>query len=286
MENTKDNKKAANKKLFITVGAFIGVIVVVLCILVVFKKNQENKQNNIPTETTEAAMTEIVDESTTTFKTTDLTKPDLEEYNWPREELDKIDAFVTGTYYIDCTIRTDETDTDQNQSMKLAKRGKNFQMETELDGMSMSVMLLNSKFYMVNSKKAQYLAIDKNLLDTMGIDTAEITQEFDTLDFSKFNFTSVKRELSELDDEDCSKYILTVDDSENIIFYLVNGDIKKIEMADVDGEVGCIIDVNDFDMTVPKNMLTLNGLYPTTMMGFVTGLGITVDDPEALEELE
>jgi hypothetical protein len=210
-------------------------------------------------------------EQTTKLKTNELTTAKNTKIN--SGEVKQIEAFISGNYYINASIDSE----GESTNLKMSKKGENFEMGVNEEGVSLSIMYLNGTFYLKNPSKKQYTALTQDVMDSIGIDTSEFAGELKQIDFSGYKFTSVARSTGTLNNKSCVIYNYTVSTGDHILFYLIDNNIKRIVVKPSDGSDSLIINVNSFSTTIPSDQLTVSGFEETDLFTFASGMGIDSD---------
>ena len=99
------------------------------------------------------------------------------------------------------------------------------------------------------------------------LDMSELSEITDVLDLSAYNFNNYEESQVDFEGQtaNCYKYF---SEDISIHFYFVENELRQVDYGDADGVVTTSITVNEFSPTVPSEMLSLNGLKPSTIFDF------------------
>lgn len=257
------NSLSANKKIFITIGSF-ALIVVLLAVglKLVGSKNSSEE----PVETTTAFMGYVEDVETveeTVTEPVSATIPDL-TVDVSEKVSAAIIAYMSGQYYIDGYM-TDGAGavTDVN----IAISGKDFYTSTEMEGMSVSILYKGGKIYFINNEQKKYIEFSDLMLDTYDVDFSELEDISEYLNLTKYNFTGFERyyDTENFENADCFKYY---NDEMTVIFYFVDEELRRVDMGNGEGVINSVMNVDEFLPEVPESMMSLSGLSRSSLLGF------------------
>lgn len=265
---------SANKKILISVLAFVLIIAAIVGVLLVLGGNGKKTPNPDNSEPNTAGFVHDADNTDNSDNTNETTEP--VSYTLPTTspamntnnsdfaaQSAIIEAYISGNYYISAVIDAD----GERMNMDMALRGKDFQTTVDMDGQALTIIYMNNGIYLVDENSKKYIEFSQTLLAMSGIDLSELSQMTEELDLSKYNFTGMDISQTELNGytADCYTYY-TADSS--IFFYFVGTELKRIDYGDADGNIGITMDVYQFSPTYPANMFNLSGLTKTTLLDF------------------
>ena len=175
-------------------------------------------------------------------------------------------AYTSGTYYLSGAIYSDGAVTP----IELAMSGKNFYTTSEMEGMTLGVMYLNSKVYFINKDEKKYLdfeAVAKLMGVDMGFDMSELDSISESMDMSQYNFTDLEKTDVEINGEPgvCYRFY---NEELALYFYFSNDQVRQIDFGSASGEISMSTVVYEFLPEVPDGMLSLKGLTMSTMFDF------------------
>ncbi len=259
---------SSNKKILITIAAFIVVLGVFVCILLVAGSSSSDTKNgttsnmNYESASIEYNSDDYIQEYTTHEITT------VEQMNVSSitlEEVQAMNAYIYGQYYLDAVMYEDNTPTE----LKLAISGKNFQTSMEVEGMNVSIMYLNGNVYFVDNTTNVYLALTDLLMNSMDVDLSEMEEITQYLSLESFNFTDFTEGKAEINGVTANSYRYS-NETDSVTFYFVDNELKQIDYGDAYGNPVTTLQVNDFSSQIPSGMLTLSGLRGTNVTEFFT----------------
>lgn len=263
------NGLSANKKIIISVVAFVAVMGIIVGALIFMSREKEPEN---PTEQEHEQVqsnlfvedTDYYNEGTTSAE---VTMSPAMNFNIDADEGAIIEAFISGNYYISMV----DYSSGNAAEMQLAIRGYDIQMAMDMNGMKMDIMILNDNIYLVNSKEKKY--IDFNSLMTMmgestdSIDFTEMREIADMLNVSEYQFQGVEHTDTYLNGSAASYYRCYTNEFE-LCFWFVSGELRQVDFASVGGEDKTSIEIKEFSPTIPSGMLTLIGLQRSNLFDF------------------
>lgn len=262
---------SANKKILLTVVAFILVIAALVGVLLITDSNSGKTENEPTTAGTLLNLPTVASESNTgenassafsqSVSTTSASSSAANTSSMTEMQQQCVQAFLSSNYYISASFVTDGASSD----MDMAVRGKDFQATIESDGMVLTVMIIDSKVYFVNNSTRTYFEMSKTLLSTMGFNIEDLQEIQNEIDFSGYVFTSVDKTTEELDGTtvECFKYY---NDQIAVTFKFDGNELKRIVFSDAQGNAASTMVVRDYTPYVPTGMLTLSGLQKSRNM--------------------
>lgn len=237
----------------------------------------ERPTQNTPTTDETTTEEPTTDETTTEEPTTDetTTEPEKETGTVVDEYPEAIDIFLSGKFYLDSRI-----DADNQNSLKIATKGKNYEFISELDGIEISIMFYNNKLHFkhVNAKgEKSYTVFDDEAIKQIESLTGEKFElNFDDV-LKNFEFGEIKVNGSPVltqgyyEGEECDIYTFETDTG-SIEFRFVDDDIKYISTFDEDGTESTVIHVNELSSKIPSTMLSTRGYTKKNILAFMTSI--------------
>ena len=237
----------------------------------------ERPTQNTPTTDETTTEEPTTDETTTEEPTTDetTTEPEKETGTVVDEYPEAIDIFLSGKFYLDSRI-----DADNQNSLKIATKGKNYEFISELDGVEISIMFYNNKLHFkhVNAKgEKSYTVFDDEAIKQIESLTGEKFElNFDDI-LENFEFGEIKVNGSPVltkgyyEGEECDIYTFGTDTG-SIEFRFVDDDIKYISTFDEDGTESTVIHVNELSSKIPSTMLSTRGYTKKNILAFMTSI--------------
>ena len=274
---------SGNKKILISVGAFVIVLLLLVAGLAILKKNGGDEK---PPETTTRAEIPIVQEEKTHSEYETNTQPvtntqpattvpvtneqttavPVTEVQMSDAEARQINAFISGEYYISSTMIADGTSND----IDIAIRGSDFYTTVDMDGMKMGIMFLNDNIYIINKDQKKYIDFNSIAMMTgnqLDFDMDELKEVAAVFDLSVYNFKEFDQAYVDLDGQTANRYRYYSDEI-SIYFYFVDDVLKKVEHANADGAIATTFVVKEFSPTIPSGMMSLIGLKKSTIFTF------------------
>ncbi|MBR3869685.1 MAG: hypothetical protein IKM66_10275 [Clostridia bacterium] len=256
------NGLSGNKKILISVVGFILVMAVGIGVLLVLSGSNEKQPDELP-DVSSSVSTENFENVSAAVPETDF--PEM-NFIMDASEGEKIQAYISGNYYISAVMNADDVATE----MKFAINGKDFYTTSDIEGMNLGIMFKNEKIYLINNTEKKYIDFD-SIMTMLGgqtdFDMSEITAMTEVLDLSTYNFNDFEQTQVDFNGQTATCYKYYADEI-SIHFYFVEGELRQVDYGDADGVVTTTINVNEFSPTIPSDMLTLNGLRPSTIFDF------------------
>lgn len=259
---------SGNKKILISVIAFVAVIAILTGGLFALK-NSENKPVENTTGSydydaevsTDAVFSEVATSAIVT------TSPAMQGYDIDKDELAIIQAYVSGIYYIDGRMYADNTVSE----LEIALSGHNFHTTMDMEGTEMGIMYLNDDVYIINEAEKKYMSFS-SLMSLVGegadFDMSELKEVAEAMDMTKYNFTDFEayQDTYKSQDSTCYKYSNT---DYSLIFVFTEGELRQIDFGSAEGDVATSVEIDTFLPYIPSGMLTLRGLQLATIFDFV-----------------
>ena len=258
----------SNKKILISILAFIAVIGLITAVLYFLGRENSAEQ---PGQYDEffGNLEYLESEKLTSAEMEN--SPAMDDHKMSDSEMSVIGAFVSGTYYISMV---DMNDPSQTQ-LDMAVSGENFQMGVEIEGIKLDCMLYNDNFYIITSNRKY---VDMNSLASMvgeseAFDTSSMKEVTSMLDVTRYNFKSVKPSDGMVGNTPAICHTFFADDVE-LSFYFVSDELRRISLKSTSGTDVFDIEVKNFQSTIPSGMLTLTGLKKANIIDFMTEIGL------------
>lgn len=268
---------SANKKILISVAAFLLVVAILAGGLFIMGRRSENGSEDssnlhtLPQLEYESNSSEDGSEDRTANSTAQKPQPSAasaaEKDSIFLSQKKTIEAFLSGTFYMSSAMITD----GESKMMNMAIRGKDFQTTMEAEGMTATIMYINSKIYFVNESAKTYIELSNVLMKTLGLDMSDIEGALSEINFSGYEFTNAKKFDAEVDGQkaECFMYYNA---ELSVSFYFIGEDLKKIDFGDAQGHVASTMEVYDFSPVIPTGMLTLSGLTEKNLLTFFSDM--------------
>lgn len=250
-----------NKKILISVVSFVLILAVGIGVLAILGRNKDK-----PDDSDDVTMPAIIDDA----ENVSVAAPDADfpEMNFliNATEGEKIQAYISGNYYISAVMHADGTDTE----MKFATNGSDFYTTSDIEGMNLGILFKNDKIYLINNTEKKYIDLDSIMTmvgGESGLDMSELSEITDVLDLSGYNFNNYEESQVDFEGQtaNCYKYFA---EELSIHFYFIDNELRQVDYGDADGVVTTSITVKEFSPTVPSEMLSLKGLKPSTIFDF------------------
>ncbi len=179
--------------------------------------------------------------------------------------IDKISAFFNGVYYLDGSMVIGNEETP----IEMAMSGSDIEIFTEMEGIDIAMLQLDGKTYLLNPETKKYMELSSTVKKAMGFDDDDFNFEFTNLNFDGANPSTVSKATVNGESAVCYTYI---GESSIVDFYTIDDEIIQIEVADGNGTVSTVLKIDEFDASIPADMLTLKGYSKTTMLSFFSSL--------------
>lgn len=221
------------------------------------KESVSSVLSSAPTGTTKKA--QITPEQhleTTTVKTETPTEP-------ADAALKVINAFFTGTYYID----GDMLNGTEKLPLEMAMNGSDYQIFTEMEGIDICIMNLGGKLYLMAPNDKKYTEVNAALKKMMGINDDMFNFEFTKVKFDAYSPSSVTDAGYKGKKAVCYTY---KDDSTKLDFIAVDNEIKQLTMYTSNGTAETVIIADEFTDKIPSEMFNFKGYSKTNIISFMT----------------
>lgn len=187
------------------------------------------------------------------------------------------DAFIKGVFYFEGTVYTME---NEGMSMKLATdENRNLQLETSVDNVSVTFLLLDSQPYLLDTKSKTYIEVSARLLSILGLDTDsfdEITSFSQSGQGSDDSSTITKQTAVLINGEEglCTEMTGTDEDGKtsSVKLYTIGEHLCQAENFDSDGNMTMQMAFSHFSPDIPSDQLTLSGYTKSTYYAFMQSL--------------
>ena len=254
------NCLSGNKKILISVISFVLILAVGIGVLAILGRN-EKKPDNSNDVTTPA----IVDNENVSVSAPETDFPEM-NFLINATEGEKIQAYISGNYYISAVMHADGTDTE----MKFATNGSDFYTTSDVEGINLGILFKNDKIYLINNNEKKYIDLDSIMTmvgGESGLDMSELSEMTDVLDLSGYNFDNYEESQVDFEGQTAHCYKYFAEDI-SIHFYFVENELRQVDYGDAEGVVTTSITVKEFSPTVPSEMLSLSGLRQSTIFDF------------------
>ncbi len=170
--------------------------------------------------------------------------------------------FTSGKFYIDAVIYTND---EEGMPTVLACDGKNLQANITVSGISLSLLVLDSESYILDTKNKNYMKISASLLTALGMDTNSLS------DISSISGNEVAQDMSNAKETDVTingqagKGVrVESKDGGYTMLYSVGDKLIEADSYDSNGKLTMQIAFNSVSDTIPSDMLTLKGYNQTS----------------------
>lgn len=254
------NGLSGNKKILISVISFVLILAVGIGVLAILGRNEKKPDNS-----NDVTTPEIVDNENVSVSAPETDFPEM-NFLINATEGEKIQAYISGNYYISAVMHSDGADTE----MKFATNGSDFYTTSDVEGINLGILFKNDKIYLINNNEKKYIDLDSIMTmlgGESGLDMSELSEMTDVLDLSGYNFDNYEESQVDFEGQtaNCYKYYA---EELSIHFYFVENELRQVDYGDAEGVVTTSITVKEFSPTVPSEMLSLSGLRPSTIFDF------------------
>ena len=267
------NSLSSNKKILISVGIFAGIMIVLVAMLMILGGNPENENPGNNEEPVYNGNNEyngnfesLTQEDVTSYPVTTSPAMNTQDIRFSEKQAAIMTAYTSGHYYMRGTIVADGVATP----IDLAMSGKNFYTTTEIEGMDLGVMYLNSRVYFINKKEKKYIDL-QTLTSLMGADLGFDMSELDviseSMDMTQYNFQELEKTQVMIGNEEGECYKFYNSDMA-LWLYFANDELRQIDLGSADGTVSTTTVVDEFSPEIPAGVLTLRGLQMSTLFDF------------------
>lgn len=267
------NSLSSNKKILVSVGIFAGVMVILIAMLMILGGNEENETPDYNDELVYNGGDEyngnyevLTQEALSSAPVTTSPAMNTQDIRFSEKQAAIMTAYTSGQYYMKGTIISDGVSTP----VDLAMSGKNFYTTTEIEGMELGVMYLNSRVYFINKKEKKYIDL-QTLTSLMGADLGFDMSELDviseSMDMTQYDFQELEKTSVMIGDEEGECYKFYNSDMA-LWLYFANDELRQIDLGSADGTVNTTTVVDEFSPEIPSGVLTLKGLKMSTILDF------------------
>ncbi len=267
------NSLSSNKKILVSVGIFAGVMVILVAMLMILGGNEENETPDYNDELVYNGGDEyngnyeaLTQEALSSAPVTTSPAMNTQDIRFTEKQAAIMTAYTSGQYYMRGTIISDGSSTP----IDLAMSGKNFYTTTEIEGMQLGVMYLNSRVYFINKNEKKYIDL-QTLTSLMGADLGFDMSELDviseSMDMTQYNFQELEKTSVMIGDEEGECYKFYNSDMA-LWLYFANDELRQIDLGSADGTVNTTTVVDEFSPEIPSGVLTLKGLKMSTILDF------------------
>lgn len=188
-----------------------------------------------------------------------------------------VEAFVSGKFYLEGVVYTEieERGTKKTEVMPLilSQDGKNYQITANYSGISLSMLLLDGKTYIVLPRDNQYAELSESLITMLDLDQG----------LGVNDFQSIAQDSEGVADAAMSQLSVTINGQpglctvyqfSDVIYklYSIGDTLIQIENYDLDGTMTAQIAVDEISAQIPSDQLTLKGLEASTPSSFLKAL--------------
>ncbi len=185
-------------------------------------------------------------------------------------------AFMEGVFYFEGIVYTMD---NEGMQMKMATdANKNLQLETSLDNITITFLILDKQPYLVNKAAKTYIEVNSRLLGILGIDTSSLTEisDFTSQAAETDNDTTMTQTAVLINGEEglCSEIKYKNDDGKQnaVKLYTVGERLCQAENYDENGNMTMQMAFTSFSPEIPSDQLTLAGYSKATYYSFLQAL--------------
>ena len=186
-------------------------------------------------------------------------------------------AFLDGVFYFEGTVFTMD---NEGMEMKMATdANKNLQLETTLEDITITFLILEKQPYLINKKDNTYIEVNSRLLSILGIDTdslTEISNFTSNTNASMDDDTTVTQTAVLINGEEglCTEIGYKTDDGKDnsVKLYTIGEKLCQAENFDEKDNMTMQMAFTTFSPTIPSDQLTLAGYTKATYYSFIQSL--------------
>ncbi len=188
-----------------------------------------------------------------------------------------VEAFISGKFYLEGVVYSEieEKGTKKTEVMPLilSQDGKNYQVTANYSGVSLGMLLLDGKTYMVLPKEKQYATLSEALISALDIDEGLGVNDFQSIAQDDESVSSAaKSQISVTINGDPGLCTVFAFSDSVYKLYSIGDELIQIENYDLNGEMTAQIVVDEISAQIPADQLTLKGLEEATPTSFIKGL--------------
>lgn len=246
-----------------------SIVALVLCFSFVLSGCSSNKS-------TGGSVSEIADEGTSTNGSLD-TGYGKESDNKIQEgaTVASVDMgkeakiFRAGKFYFEGTIYSGN---ESGMPVQISSDGKNIQMATQVDGVSLCVLLLDNTPYLLASATKKYIEVSDKVLAAVGLDDFDVS-EFTKATESATGEQEIKKQ-SEVTINGKSGLCTEFESSSgNTKLYTIGDTLVESDTYDSSGKLSMQIAFTSISSSIPSDQLTLKGYEKaSSIYSFINGL--------------
>jgi len=188
-----------------------------------------------------------------------------------------VEAFISGKFYLEGVVYSEieEKGSKKTEVMPLilAQDGKNYQVTANYSGVSLGMLLLDGKTYIVLPREKQYAELSQTLINMLDLDEGLGVNDFQaiTQDSEGVADASVSQLSVTINGEPGLCTVYSFSDSVYKL-YSIGDELIQIENFDLNGEMTAQIVVDELSAQIPADQLTLKGLEAATPSSFLKAL--------------
>lgn len=255
--------KRNNKAIVITVCSFVLIVAILVAVLAILGGNKKDDpvDSGVTTSPYVNQMVETTAQSAPVATTASTSAGVLTE-----DMANQINAYLSGTYCIS-TVMVDSTGAETPIDMAIS--GKNLQADMDVNGMQLSVLILDGDMYLVDVPNKKYVSLSSAMMSMFGMSMDDLEKEFEAIDFSNFKVTGNNAYETTLNGQKavCCECF---NEEAVVSFYFVDGKLSQIDNGPVGGAPESTMKVLSFTPYIPSGMLTLTGYTKTNLMGIMS----------------
>ncbi len=183
----------------------------------------------------------------------------------------EVNVFINSKYFIEGKIYSQ----DSMMPVKLATDGKNLELTATVEGISLGVLVLDDKTYIVNPAASVYTELNETLIQALGIDDLDLSEFQSIRNGDDSEKPAVKQNAVSINGEPglCTDYVYS---DTSVKLYSVGNKLIQVEDYDKDGTLTMQIVVDSITDQIPSSQLTLKGMTEQNVSQFIQSFVDTV----------
>ena len=173
-----------------------------------------------------------------------------------KEQADAAITQIKAFYDRKCYFEGKMFQNGEGSPMSIAFDGDNYEVYTQLDGIEISIMKKDGKYYMKRPAAKQYVELNDSLMSMVGLSMDDINVNFGSKNFNSLTPDSVYDVTINGQQGVCYHYKTESGYAE---FYAVDGQLKEIDIRDSNLTTQTQLQIDVFSTTIPSDQLNVNG---------------------------
>ncbi len=178
----------------------------------------------------------------------------------------EVSLFLTGKYYMEGTIYS----SGESMPVQLASDGKNFHFTTTMSNISIGVLILDDKTYLIQPKPKVYTELSDTLVKALGIE-----DEVNISEITNFNLEDEAEAASKINQSAvtingecgiCNEYVY---EDTVVKLYSIGDKLIQVDNYNTDGVLTMQIVIDTITKTIPATQLTLKGITKSSVSSFI-----------------